>query len=455
MIPIGEFMAQLEAREIRLRLDGDRIRISAPHRALNDSLRSELALRKPEILRFLERPPARVVFDPSDPGLLEDPYPTYAVLREREPVHRSPMGAWALTRYDDIVAALNDDRLVNSPAPYAVVNERNKHRYISADVANNILPFIDPPRHTRLRSVISQAFRSQVRDHPPNIRGIADRLLDAHRSAGEIDIINGFGKPLSVAVFSEMLGVPDADRRQLERWSELFFYLFVPIPSAEILGEIEKALYDFRAYFLARIDELRGSPGEDLISLLIRAGGGPDGLSEKELADTCMLLFADGIENIDSAIGNGLIALLENPEQLAKLEARPELMPLAVDECLRFDPPSQFIARIATEDIVVRDVEIRKGDAIFLVLAAANRDPERFEDPDELDITREANQHVSFGRGRHFCIGAQVVRLHVEVGLRSILKRLPDLKRKQGPIRRVERPGHRWLESLPVTFSPY
>lgn len=453
-MPIEDLVSRLESLDIRLQTEGEKLLVSAPSGALTTELKAEIASRKQELLAVL-RDSVELAFDPADAATLEDPYPYYASLREHDPVHRSPAGPWVITRYDDVLQALGDGRLLNAPAPYATVNRRNEDRYISAAIANNILPFLDPPRHTPLRQTISRTFRNQLRRHPPNVRGIANRLLDTCRAKGEIDLVHEFGRPLSASVFGELLGVPEGDRHQLVRWSELFFYLFVPIASTKVLADMEKGLGEFRDYFARLIEQRRRSPGLDLISALVSDAGGGRTFTDMELTDTCMLLFSDGVENIDSAIGNGIVAMLAHPDQLRLLKERPELMGTAAEECLRFDAPSQFIARIAREDIEIGGSSIREGEALLLVLASANRDPSRFSEPDRLDVERAENPHLTFGRGHHFCIGAQIVREHVREGLGAILEKLADLELAEARIRRANRPGHRWLDGLPVTFAPY
>ena len=392
-------------------------------------------------------------FDPRDPEFVRDPYSTYARLRRDDPMHESPLGYWVMTRYDDILEALRDPRLSNEPSRYAVLHRRNDHRYISADVANDILPFLDAPRHGPYRRWVSKAFRTQLAIAPPDIQGIAERLLEAPLDRGEMDLIRDFGTPLSVSVISRMLGVPEEDEARLKDWSELFFYLFVPIPSNEILEQMEEALRPFRDYFLDLVEARRKKPGNDLISrfLAVRLDDAPP--SDLEIADTCMLLFADGVENIDRMIANGVVALLENPDQLRLLRREPARIHGAVEECLRYDPAVHFVGRIAKQDLEIRGKTLRKDQAVLLMLASANRDPACFENPDDFDITRPANPLLSFGRGRHLCIGAPLVRAELAVALGCIAQTLSKLEIREDPLHWVPRMAHRWLESLRVSFE--
>ena len=394
-----------------------------------------------------------VAFDPGAPEFISDPYPVYARLRREDPIHESPRGYWVMTRHDDIQEALRDPRLGNEPSRYSVLNRRNSERYVSADVANDILPFIDPPRHGPVRRWIAKSFREQMKHGPLDVHGVAKRLLQEPLQKGEMDLIHDFGTPLSVSVISKLLGVPQEDEAHLKSLSELFFYLFVPIPSKEVFDEMEVALRAFREYFLRLLEARRKSPRDDLVSRFLALQAGTDPPSDIELADTCMLLFADGVENIDSAIANGVVALLAHPGQLDLLRREPERINDAVEEVLRYDPPAQLIGRIANEDLKLRDKTIRKNQPILLMLASANRDPEHFENPETLDITRKPGSMLSFGRGRHLCIGAPLVRAEMAIGLGSIVEHLGNLTCLEAPLRWKPRMGHRWLASLRVSFD--
>lgn len=400
-----------------------------------------------------EVPVARLRFNVRDPAFVEDPYATYAALRSADPVHRGPLGTWVLTRYADVEAAFADPRLGSAPAPHATIHRRNRERYVAADVASHILPFQDPPLHTTRRTRISKAFNAHVAGKRPRIQVLADRFLAPHLESGTLDVIGDFARPFANATICYVLGLPEADSDQLARWSEWFFYLWHAIPSTSALGRIEGALSEFRSYLAEVVEERARAPRDDLISVLLQATDVPDGLSRMELIDTCMLLFADGVENVDSGIGNAILALLQHPDQLDALRAHPELAASAVEECLRFEPPGQFIGRVAREDLSIHGQEIRAGQVVMLVLASANRDPARFEEPDRLDISRRDNPHLTLGRGRHSCIGARLVRWEMEVAIEAVAQRLPGVVRVNEVPDWQARPGHRWLESLPVRFD--
>ncbi len=289
----------------------------------------------------------------------------------------------------------------------------------------------------------------------PDMAGIAGRLLERHRERGELELLSDFGLPFSTALISHLLGIPEEDEPFLKKCSESFFYLFVPMPSEEIRAQVDRSLEEFRYYFAALIKQRRASPGSDLISELLQTTDRGRRLSEAELIDTCMLLFADGVENIDSGLGSAIIALLDHPDQLQLLRERPELMLGAANELLRYETPAQFLGRVACEDTSIGGVPIRKHQAVLLMIGAANRDPEQFDRPDRLNILRSPNPHLVFGRGKHSCIGTTFASTQFGAGLAAILHHLPDIALKNETRRWIPRLGHRWLAELPVTFSPH
>ncbi len=390
-------------------------------------------------------------FDPLDPAFVADPYPFFRRLREEEPVHRSVMGAWVLTRHADVSAALGDDRLGNAPARYAVVNARNRERYVCADVAAHILPFLDPPEHTAPRLLIARRFHERLRRSPPDFVGIAADLLADWEGHEVRDVVADFASPLAVSVIASVLGVPLRDVRELERLSESFFYLFAAIPSREVREQLDTALTDFRSHLREVIRDRRANPADDLVSDLLSVHGeGP--LTEAQLVDNCMLLFADGVENVDRAIGNAVHTLLTHPDQFQLLRERPDLVPSAVEECLRFESPGQYIGRIAKADIELHGVTIPESSMVLLALGSANRDPDVFEHPDVFDISRRTSGHLAFGRGRHSCVGGALVALEMGAALVALMQETSELRLATDAVRFVPRPGHRWVERLPVRW---
>jgi cytochrome P450 len=359
-----------------------------------------------------------------------------------------------LTRHRDIVSALAHPSLGNAPSRFSVVGLRNRNRYVCADVAQHILPFLDKPEHVRPRRIISRVLRSYMKDNPVNIAQIARELLKPQLSRGDMDAIADFGTPLSAEVISRMLGIPAADRNLLLEYSHYFFYLFAPMPSDDIRQKTDEALTAFRHYFTDLVQARLLKPSADLISLLLVAEDEGERLSVPQVIDSCMLLFSDGVENVDAGIANILLALGRHPSEMNRLKALPQLVGSAVAEGLRYDSPAQLIARVAREDLEIAGQPIKQDNIVFLVLGSANRDPDAFVDPDRYDLTRDTAPLLSFGKGSHSCIGASLVRLQVEEALRALLQATNSIEINTNCLQWVPRVGHRWLRALPIHLFP-
>jgi pimeloyl-[acyl-carrier protein] synthase len=393
-----------------------------------------------------------IEFNPMDPAFVADPYPMYRRLRAEEPVHRSPLGFWVLTRYDDVIAALRDPRLAKE-AIAAFVAAR-----FGAPVPAMGLSMLDrdPPDHTRLRSLVSKAFTPRMVDGlRPRIQQIVDGLLDGVQAAGSMDVIEEFAYPIPVIVICEMLGVPVADHERFKEWSldvarGLDSILLPPdsdVPRRSIASR--NALAD---YFRELIAERRAAPRGDMLSSLIAAEEAGDKLSEHELLATCILLLIAGHETTVNLIGNGTLALLRHPEQLRRLREHPRLIGSAVEELLRFDGPVQRTARIPSEDVVIDGHTIAKGEMVMPFIGAADRDPAQFPEPDRLDITRTDNRHIAFGWGIHFCLGAPLARVEGQIALNTLVQRLPKLALATATPEFRQSLTLRGLSSLPVSF---
>jgi len=393
-----------------------------------------------------------VTFNPMDPAFVADPYPIYRRLRTEDPVHRSPMGFWVLTRYEDVVAALRDPRLAKE-AIAAFVAAR-----FGAPVPIMGLSMLDrdPPDHTRLRSLVSKAFTPRVVEGlRPRIQQIVDGLIARALDKGSMDLIEEFAYPIPVNVICEMLGVPVEDHERFRGWSldiarGLDSILLPPesdVPKRSVASRT--ALAD---YFRDLIARRRASPRADMLSGLIAAEEAGDKLSEHELLATCILLLIAGHETTVNLIGNGTLALLRHPDQLRRLRDNPALIGSAVEELLRFDGPVQRTARIPSEDVIIDGHTIAKGEMVMPFIGAADRDPAQFRDPDRLDIGRSDNRHIAFGWGIHFCLGAPLARIEGQIAINALVQRLPKLALA------TERPEFResltlrGLKSLPVEF---
>ncbi len=364
--------------------------------------------------------------DPFLPEYRTDPYPLYRKLRELDPVHRSPSGVWVLTRHADATAVLRDPRF--SPNPSHLNGERPQVGPRRVDT--RVLLFLDPPDHTRLRSLVARAFTPNVvRRLRPRVEELVAELLDRAEEQGSLELIADLAYPLPVAVICELLGLPATDRDVFRSWSSDASRLLdrdIHLDEAA-LERGGAAIAGFTEYFGAVIQERRRRPRQDLLSGLIAAEEAGERLTWEELFATLILLFLAGHETTVNLIGNGALALLRHPDQLERLRADPALGPSAVEELLRYDSPVHVTARIATTGLEVGGTRIDAGEQVIAVVAAANRDPEAFGDPDRLDVGRTDNRHLSFSAGMHYCLGASLARLEGEVAFGALLRRFPRL----------------------------
>lgn len=376
----------------------------------------------------------QIEFDPTRPGVMADPYPIYRRLRAEDPVHWcEALNGWVLTRYDDVRMAQRDARFSADRArPFADQRAREDQPDVArmGELLAKWVVFNDPPRHTVLRRLMLDAFTPRaIEALRGRITEIVDELLDDAVQRPRMDLIGDFAYPLPATVIAHILGVPDKDIDRFRAWSnDVATVVGVSYDVPDRYQRGARALSELTQYFHEVVAERRqrGDKGA-LIDALINAHDEDGSLSSEELVGNCVVLLFAGHETTTNLIGNGMVLLLERPDQLAKLRANPELMPSAVEEILRYESPAHAVMRIAAEDFSLRGKEIRKGEKIFLMLAAANRDPEQFDEPERFDITRDPNRHLSFGYGLHFCIGAQLARVEGGVAMRRLLERFPSI----------------------------
>ncbi|MFJ4326833.1 cytochrome P450 [Streptomyces tricolor] len=394
----------------------------------------------------------------ADPAFVADPFPLYRQLREDGPVRRAVIAggldAWLVTRYEDALAALSDPRLssdvrdASDPRLIAQLPEFERESMLSTMLR------ADPPDHTRLRRLVSKAFTARrVAELQPRIQEITDRLLDAVVPAGRADLVADFALPLPVTVICELLGVPVEDRYDFQRWTDAMLLRGQELPDPAVVDEAWRRM---RAYVTALTGAKRAHPEDDLLSALISAHDEEQRLSHDELIAMTFLLLVAGYVTTVNLIGGGIAALLAHPDQQALLRDRPELLPDAIEEFLRYDGPvSPGIARFAREDVEIAGVTVPRGATVVIASAIADRDPARFPEPDRLDITRRDNGHLAFGHGIHYCLGAPLARLEGRIAIGTVLRRLPDLALAVPPAELPWRPGGlRGPARLPVTFTP-
>jgi cytochrome P450 len=393
-----------------------------------------------------------------DPATRDDPYPFYRQLREEQPRCRIDMfDGWALSSHADVTAVLREPRLSSSdrhrPGAEAFLEMAAQLGFGDLMTGmKDVLLFLDPPDHTRIRRLAGKAFTPRaVEAMRGHVEEIVAGLLDGVSGRGSMDVVDELAQPLPVVVISEMLGMPEADRPQLTRWTHAMTKLLDPGDDFSIFVPAQEAMRELTVYLDDLMAARRADPGDDLLSAFLHVEDEGARLTDDEVGATVMLLFGAGHETTVNLIGNGLLALLRNREQWERLCADPALAKGAVEEALRYDSPVQLTARNATCDLTVEGLELQQGQQVIAMLGAANRDPAQFDAPDTFDITRADNRHVAFGGGIHLCLGAPLARLEAQVALAALARRLPAIDLADGPVRK-ETVTLRGLAKLPVAW---
>lgn len=399
-------------------------------------------------------------FNPTEPGYVADPFPHLAEMRRFQPVHHTLVGPWALFRYDDVFRLLRDPTLSVDDTNADIDPSRAElfesiPGYSDDEVGDKSILSTDPPDHTRLRGLVSKAFtQRRIEKLRPLIQTLVDEALDRVAALGQSNLVDELAFPLPFDVIQQMLGFPDEDKIEIRGWSEAM----VKTLDAVITPEEAAAAYHASRAMNAHVDEVidwkRANPGDDLLTAMIEAEEDGDRLTMAELRDQVVLLFIAGHETTVNLIGNGIHALLEHPDQLALWRDDPSVEVNAVDELLRFVSPVQFSRRIPLSDIGFGDQTIPKGAIVLAGLASANRDQDKWgETADDLDLRREtANQHVSFGSGVHYCLGASLAKLEAQVAIGSFIRRFPDAS-ITGDVVWNGRMNLRGLSELPLAVS--
>lgn len=402
-----------------------------------------------------ERPKPIVEFDPFSAEMLEDPYSIYRRLRDEEPLHWSPIwGAWLVSRYDDVRAILEDNRFSARHSVQQLGVTQDVDLGVFATVAT--LPSTDPPQHTRLRKLVNKGFTPRTVERLREwVEEVVEERLAAAAERGEMNVVEDLASPLPTLVIASMLGIPAEHAPMFKAWSDAIMIAFEGHRcTQEQLDEASQAVKDFDAYLRHEI-RTRQAGTDDLIVRLREASDDGDFLSEDEVVSTCLLLLVAGNETTTSLITNGMHALLENPAELARLQADPSLVPSAVEEFLRLHGPVHMVMRKATEDVEVAGGTIPKGDAVAVLLSSANLDDRVFDDPDELRIDREPNAHFAFGKGRHFCLGASLARVEAQEAFAGMLRHFEAIELRDGT--RPEWTGslqHRRVDEVPIRVVP-
>ncbi len=376
-------------------------------------------------------------FDPLDPSMVDDPYPFYRELRDHDPVHRSEKyRTWVLSRYDDVRGALVDHETYCSGQGVLLGTD-----------PETFLPMVettDPPEHTPLRALIGEAFRRRhVGPMEASLEGLVHDLIDDFIESGHTDLMSNLGWPFPAGVICELLGIPEEDRELFRGWA-----YDLSTGAGVAAGQ---AIY---GYFSKLLELRRSRPESDLVTHLLEARVDGEALTEPQLLGTCFQLVVAGHETTTNLLGNTFVLLCEQPELRTRLIDEPALLPSAIEEILRYDPPVQGLSRTLTRDVELHGTKLAEGDLVHLLFAAANRDERTFESPDRIDPARSPNPHLSFGFGIHYCAGAHLARLEARLAIGAVLERLPDFELAEPRVDRLSSLMVRGPKTLPVTFTP-
>jgi cytochrome P450 len=369
-----------------------------------------------------------------DPQLLADPYPYYRELREERPVHfNERWRGWIVSRYADVYAGLHDTRmLADTITPYfqTRMSAEDRERFaLTYEVLNSWPVFVDPPKHTQLRKIFSRSFTPKtVQTMRGVVQSFVTEFLDSWQDRRQVDLIDDFGLPLPANVIATIIGARREDLQRFHQWSwEMNELLHGGVGTPDRMERTQQSIVEFKAYLMELYAERLKEPKDDMMSWLMEVQRNDSSLTPDDVVYSCMLILNAGHETTQVMIGNTVAALLQNG-QWERLVAQPQLIKTAIEECLRFNGPMKGTMRAAGEDLEIGGVQVKKGDRVMLLMAAANRDPAQFADPERLDLARNPNPHLAFGHGIHFCLGAPLARLEVEIGLAEIIKRYPGIE---------------------------
>jgi pimeloyl-[acyl-carrier protein] synthase len=395
--------------------------------------------------------------NPETPEFVDNPYPIFNRLRSEVPVWWSSRSKyWIVSTYADARSILRDlkyekgfHRLNQGPAIVDLIPQVRTMK----KTAKNWMLQMDPPDHTRIRSLVNKAFTPKiVNDMRDHIESIATALLDEVQSKGEMELMHEFAFPLPVMVIADMLGVPRADRNKFKRWSDSLVGALNPRRELFKVANAGSAVDELTKYLLPLVEERRKHPKDDLISLLVQAEEAGNKLTLDEVLSNCILLLVAGHETTVNLIGNAVLSLLRNQDQLSLLKDQPDLIKPTIDEVLRYESPVQIVRRVASENLELRGHKIKKDDTVIIFLGSANRDPERFENADKFQITRTDNKHLAFSEGIHHCIGASLAETEAQIASKNLFARMPNLQLKTDKVEYKMPFALRGPKALPVRW---
>ncbi len=403
-------------------------------------------------------------FDLLSPDFIANPYPVYAKLRRQAPVfwlkESQSKGLWVVSRYRDVLRCLRNNTQLSSGRGRgsSILNalpEKERRHYAGFLRFYNLwLLLTDPPKHTRLRKLSNRGFSmGNIESFRPYIEELVDELLREALPKGRIDFLRDFAYRLPAIIIARLLGCPREDAEQLVEWSnDIAILIGLKEISLKVLHRIEKSYLSITTYFKRHIDRLKGNPDFHVLSSLIAAVEDEEHLTREELYAQCVVLLVGGHETTRNLLGNGLYLLFQHPDQMEKLKNDPDLTPLAVEEMLRFESPVQFVGRTAVEPFELNGQAIRENELIMLMIAAANRDEEVFENPESFNIERKPNKHLSFGLGVHYCLGAGLARLQTQIAFKALFELMPNVALASERVEWAPSPVFRGLVSMEVRF---
>lgn len=407
-----------------------------------------------KLMAMTDKQGGDLLFDPRDPGMRADPYPYYHRLRKTDPIHRSPFGYWVLSRHQDVDVIMRDSRS-RSDFPHDEAWARHRGGPEGAIVRSTMqwMMMTDGAAHRRLRTLMGQVFTARaVQRLHPHIAAVIDGLID-QIGEGEVDLVQDFALPLPIMVIGELLGIPRADQGQCRAWTDWIGHVIDPIVTPDMQAAMNQAAAEFSVYLAGQVRLRRANPGRDLLSSLVAMGDNGDRLTDDEIVANVLLLFNAGHETTVNMIGNGMLALLKHPDQMALLRENPDSLSQAVEELIRYDSPVQISARIMAADLPLGETTIPAGSKVMLIYGAANRDPARYTDPDRLDLTRTGVKSLAFGGGPHFCMGAPLARLEIGMAFTALLERYQSIELAAGELSWRPNFNLRGLNELPLKLS--
>lgn len=399
----------------------------------------------------------------ADPAILQNPYRFYRQLQAESPILWSETlfgGSWLVTSYDDVSTLLRDLHHLSNARFRAIVDqlpeEKKPEFQTLLTLHSRWMVFFDPPKHTRLRRLLSRGFPTAVLENlRPYLIQLSNDLIDGFEKAGRADLIYDYARIITIYTIAQLLGVTKEYLDHFTRWTHnIAAYMGSEKYNLDLMIKAQESLTEFETYFRGVIDERRTKPkDDDLLSLLIKVEEDGDILTEEELLAQCVLMLFAGNETTKNLIGTGIYHLLRTPDQLELLRSEPSLINNTVEELLRFDSPVQFARRIVKEDFQFKGRHLKKGQVVVLLIGAANYDPQVYQEPDRLDITRKDIRPLSFGHGIHYCLGQGLARLEGQIAIGTLFRRAPHLRLSSEGIEWLGNPGFRGLKSLPVVFS--